>query len=290
MRRRIIFPPRLSKTHLYYVYDKKVIKNPIDKTMIVKILLIILVWLRSQDMKHPKNITIIGGGGAIGSAFAEALSAQYPFATITVFSRRIPDVKVNNLHYHQIDYENETSIQSASILAAATMPLDLVLVATGILHEHNIRPEKSLRELSANNFERLFKVNAIVPALIAKYFLPGLNRKSKSVFAVLSARVGSISDNQLGGWYAYRASKSALNMVIKSASIEIARKNPEAIIVGLHPGTVDSNLSKPFQNNVANSKLFSASYSAQQLLSVIDKLSAESTGRCFAWDGSEILP
>ena len=241
-------------------------------------------------MKDPENITIIGGGGAIGYAFAQELRARHPVATIRVFSRALPQAKISGVSHHLIDYEDELSIQAAANLASADRPVDLVLVTTGILHEENLRPEKSLRELSYKNFERLFKVNTITPALIAKYFLPVLSRNKLSIFAALSARVGSVSDNQLGGWYAYRASKSALNMIIKSASIEVARKNPEAIVVGLHPGTVDSNLSKPFQHSGANSKLFTPSIAAIHLLRVLDSLTSDQTGKCFAWDGSEILP
>ena len=117
-------------------------------------------------------------------------------------------------------------------------------------------PEKSLRELSAEKFARAFAINATGPALSAKHFLPKLARDRRAVFAALSARVGSISDNRLGGWYAYRASKSALNMILKTAAIETARRAPQAIVIGLHPGTVDSKLSKPFQENVTPGKLF----------------------------------
>ena len=123
----------------------------------------------------------------------------------------------------------------------------MVLVATGILHDEVFMPEKSLKDLSAEKFIHLFLVNSVLPAIIAKHFIPRLNQKKRSVFAALSARVGSISDNKMGGWYSYRASKSALNMIIKNVAIETARKNEQAIIVGLHPGTVDSNLSRPFQ-------------------------------------------
>ena len=111
-----------------------------------------------------------------------------------------------------------------------------------------------------------------------------------SIFAALSARVGSISDNQLGGWYAYRASKAALNMIIKTAAIEVRRRNPHAIVVGLHPGTVDSDLSKPFQGNVPEGKLFTPDFAAGKLLTVLEGLAPAQTGRCFGWDGEEILP
>ena len=241
-------------------------------------------------MKHPENIAIIGGGGAIGYAVAQELRTRHPAASIRAFSRGLPKAEISGVSHQLIDYEDELSIQAAANLASADRPIDLILVTTGILHEENLRPEKSLKELSYQNFERLFKVNTITPALIAKYFLPVLSRNKHSIFAALSARVGSVSDNQLGGWYAYRASKAALNMIIKSASIEVARKNPEAIIVGLHPGTVDSNLSKPFQHSSTNSKLFTPSIAANHLIGVLDTLTSEQTGKCFAWDGREILP
>jgi NAD(P)-dependent dehydrogenase (short-subunit alcohol dehydrogenase family) len=166
----------------------------------------------------------------------------------------------------------------------------MVIVATGILYENKIMPEKSLRDLSAEKFLRLFEVNTILPALVLKHFIPRLNRENRSVFAALSARVGSISDNKLGGWYAYRASKVALNMIIKNAAIEIHRKNKQAIIVGLHPGTVDSNLSKPFQSNVPDGKLFTPDYSVKMLLEVLSNLTSESSGRCFSWEGKEVEP
>ena len=227
----------------------------------------------------PQNIVIIGAAGAIGSAFTNLLLQKYPNASLFAFSRN---------GEHSIDYSSEDSIAEAAELAAKEKSLDLVIVANGILHEETLIPEKSLRDLSAKKFHRVFEVNTIIPALIAKYFLPKLNKEKLSVFAALSARVGSISDNQLGGWYAYRASKAALNMIIKNAAIEVGRRNKHAIIVGLHPGTVDSYLSKPFQGNVADGQLFTPEYSAEKLLAVLENLSVEQTGKCFAWDGKEI--
>jgi NAD(P)-dependent dehydrogenase (short-subunit alcohol dehydrogenase family) len=191
----------------------------------------------------PQNIAILGASGAIGSAFTKILSEKHPNASMFAFSRNSE---------HIINYNSEDSIAEAAELAAKEKPLDLVIVAGGILHDGELMPEKSLRDLSAEKFHRIFEVNTITPALIAKYFIPKLNRGQPSIFAALSARVGSISDNKLGGWYAYRASKSALNMIIKNAAIEVGRCNKRAIIIGLHPGTVDSDLSKPFQGNVAN--------------------------------------
>jgi len=131
-------------------------------------------------------------------------------------------------------------------------------------------------------------VNALGPSLIAKYLLTHMKKDKKTVFAALSARVGSISDNRLGGWYAYRASKAALNMLIKTLAIEYHRRNQQLLIIGLHPGTVDTDLSKPFQRNVTPEKLFTADYSVGQLLSVIDGLIEDDSGGCFAWDGKRI--
>lgn len=237
-----------------------------------------------------KNIAVIGGSGAIGSAFVERLAALYGSGSIHVFSRSGLETNSSNLFRHTIDYDDETSIEAAALLASRDAPLDIVLIATGLLHEDGVMPEKSLRELSAEKFQRLFAVNTILPALIAKHFLPKLNRDHPSIFAALSARVGSISDNRLGGWYAYRASKAALNMVIKNAAIEMSRGNKQAIIVGLHPGTVDSGLSKPFQENVPEGKLFSPDFSAKSLLDVLAKLTPLDSGKCFDWDGREIQP
>ena len=227
------------------------------------------------------NIAVIGASGAIGGACVRRLVERYPAAHVHAFAR---DAELS------IDYDDEASIAAAAELAAQAGPLDLVLVATGMLHSGNTLPEKSLRDLSADKFARIFAANTITPALIAKHFLPRLNRERPAVFAAISARVGSISDNQLGGWYAYRASKAALNMVIKNAAIEMSRRNKKAIVVGLHPGTVDSPLSKPFQANVAAGKLFTPEYSAQKLVQVLEKLTPAHSGQCLAWDGEVIAP
>jgi NAD(P)-dependent dehydrogenase (short-subunit alcohol dehydrogenase family) len=234
-----------------------------------------------------QNIAIIGSSGAIGSAFVRQLADQHPQATIHAFSR------IKNKEHalaYSIDYDDEASIEQAARTATEHAPLDLIIVATGILHDGDVMPEKSLKDLSKEKFHHVFQVNTVVPSLIAKYFLPKIHTKKRAMFAVLSARVGSISDNRLGGWYAYRASKSALNMIIKNASIEIGRRNKEAIIVGLHPGSVDSELSEPFKANIPKEKLFTADDAVIKLLSVLDTLTVENSGRCFGWDGLEIAP
>jgi NAD(P)-dependent dehydrogenase (short-subunit alcohol dehydrogenase family) len=163
-----------------------------------------------------------------------------------------------------------------------------VINATGFLHNESIMPERSLRDLSLEKFQQNFLINTIGPALVAKYFTPKLRQDKPSVFASLSARVGSIGDNKLGGWYSYRSSKAAHNMMIKNVSIEVSRRNKQAAIIGLHPGTVDSNLSKLFQKRVAKENLFSPDYSAKKLIQVIESVSSQDSGKILAWDGGNI--
>jgi NAD(P)-dependent dehydrogenase (short-subunit alcohol dehydrogenase family) len=193
-------------------------------------------------------------------------------------------------HEQRIDLTSEASIKAAALKLARQAPFSLILITTGLLHDEHVTPEKSLRELDEASLTRLFATNAIGPALVAKHFVPLLPRHGRCMLAALSARVGSIGDNKLGGWYGYRASKAALNMLIKTIAIELGRSHPDAICVALHPGTVDTGLSKPFQKAVPPGRLFSADESATHLLKVIDELTPEMTGRCFAWDGAEIGP
>lgn len=187
------------------------------------------------------------------------------------------------------DLTDESSIAAASAEIGKGGPLDLVIVATGILHRSaEIQPEKSYRAIDPAVMAELFALNAIGPALIAKHMMPLLSRDRRSVFAALSARVGSISDNRLGGWHSYRASKAALNALIKTFAIELASRNRHAIAVALHPGTVDTGLSLPFQRGVRPGTLQTASASAAALLKVIAGLSPSDSGGFFAWDGQPI--
>lgn len=217
---------------------------------------------------------VIGASGGIGTAFVDQLNDQYPDATIHELSR-----SQNNF-----DFTDEEAVKNAAD-QFDDQSIDLIILATGFLGGE---PEKSMRDLSINKMQDVFAVNCFGPAMVMKYFLPKLSRAHKTVFAALSARVGSIGDNQLGGWYSYRASKSALNMIIKTSSIEVARYNKNACVIGLHPGTVDTNLSKPFQSHVAKGKLFTPTYSVQQMLSVIHRINAGDSGAVLAYDGSHI--
>ena len=168
-------------------------------------------------------------------------------------------------------------------------PLSLVFDATGILHseESNQMPEKTYKNIDLNFMKKNFEINTFGPALLMKYFLPLLDSESKSVFVSLSAKVGSIKDNKYGGWYSYRASKAALNQLIKTASIELAMKNKKAICIAVHPGTVVSKLSQPFQKT--DLKIQSPHESAKNILQVIFNLNSQNTGNFYNWDGT-LLP
>jgi NAD(P)-dependent dehydrogenase (short-subunit alcohol dehydrogenase family) len=239
---------------------------------------------------HNLHVAIIGASGGIGSAFVAHLAADDQVSQIDAFSRSPQQSTNPKVKTHPIDYAHESAIATAADVIAT--PLDLVIVTTGLLHGrlHNVHmhPEKSIRALSAEAFAAAFQVNTIGPALVAKHFLPKLSKERKAVFAVLSARLSSISDNHLGGWYAYRASKAALNMVLKNAAIEMARRNKLTTIVGLHPGTVDTALSQPFQANVPVGKLFTPDQASVYLLKVINQLTPTDSGNLFAWDGTQI--
>ena len=237
-----------------------------------------------------KNIAITGASGALGKAFVNNLAAIDVVETINVFSRSEENFHSEKIFTHLIDYKNEDEIIEASKISSAKSSLDLVIVANGILHNELVFPEKKISEITEEKFQEVFFVNTILPSIIAKHFIPKLSQNNQSIFAFMTARVGSISDNKLGGWYAYRASKAALNMVIKNLSIEVGRKNKNAVLVGLHPGTVVSNLSKPFQSNVPEKKLFTPDQSVNYLLKILFNLKIEDTGKIFAWNGDEIHP
>jgi NAD(P)-dependent dehydrogenase (short-subunit alcohol dehydrogenase family) len=234
------------------------------------------------------KIAIIGASGTIGKAFVKNFLQNKKLQELYLFSRIDTDFEDYRIIHSFIDIEDEESIKKAATIFSKETMLDAIIVTTGILHTQNILPEKSLKDLSQDKFFKLYAVNTIGPALIAKYFISKLNYNSKSIFAVLSARVGSISDNYLGGWYSYKCSKAALNMLIKNISIEIRRKNPYPIIVGLHPGTVNSQLSSRFTSNVSQDKVFTADYAVTKMIGLLLNLTKEDTGKLFAWDGKKI--
>lgn len=241
-------------------------------------------------MDNIRNIAIIGASGAIGQAFMQQLRERYPEATIHACSRTAVTSEDASTYTHYLDLTDEDSIATAAEQAAQDGELDLILVTTGILHEDEMMPEKGLRDLDMETMQHVFAINTFGVALIAKHFLPHIPKDRRSIFAALSARVGSIGDNRIGGWYSYRASKAALNMILKNAAIETGRRYKQAIIMGLHPGTVDSHLSEPFQKRVPEGKLFSPDYAVSCLLKVMDDATPDQSGTCFAWDGEIIEP
>lgn len=227
---------------------------------------------------------IFGASGGIGAAFVRQLQAQPDIACVHAGARSNIDFG-SAVRPFAFDLNDEASIAEAAGSIGAP---DLTIVATGMLHSADIQPEKSLKLQTPEAYAAAFAVNTIGPALIGKHLLPQLPKDRRSVFAVLSARVGSISDNRLGGWHAYRASKAALNMVVRNFAIEMARTHPQAIIVALHPGTVDTELSQPFQRGVPEQKLFTPEYAATRMLDLLAGLTPEDSGQFFAWDGERI--
>lgn len=232
---------------------------------------------------------VVGAGGGIGNAMVELLAASPRVAHVYALTRTRPAPVHPRVESLAFDLQDEPSIAAAAAHCRAGGPLHLVFVATGVLHRGGeLQPEKSWRALTAQSLAQSFAVNAIGPALLAKHFLEGLATGDKAVFAALSARVGSIGDNRLGGWHSYRASKAALHMLTRTFAIELARRNPTALCIALHPGTVDTSLSRPFQSGVPAGQLFTPSHAAQCLLQVIDTLDVSASGNAFAWDGQRL--
>ncbi|MFZ2998339.1 SDR family NAD(P)-dependent oxidoreductase [Sphingobium sp.] len=227
------------------------------------------------------SAVVIGASGGIGGALEAALVEEGAFACVHGFARSREGAQ-------HIDLRDEASIAAAADHVAKGPPPALVIVATGLLHDGEHGPEKALRDLDAAWLAQVYAVNAIGPAMVAKHFLPIMPRGQRGVFAALSARVGSISDNRLGGWHGYRASKAALNMMIRTLAIEERRRNDRSIVVALHPGTVDTDLSRPFQGNVQPGRLFDAERAALQLLDVVEGLKIPDSGKLFDFQGEEV--
>ena len=216
---------------------------------------------------------VIGATGAIGAALSDELERR---------GQRV--VRIGRKTHPSLDLLDEASIAAAA--AATGSGLQLVIDATGFLHSERFKPEKNLRQIDPEQLAYSFAINATGPALLMKHFLPLLAREVRSVFATLSARVGSISDNRLGGWYSYRASKAALNQLVRTAAIELARTHRQAICVALHPGTFASELSAPFAKG--NLAVQAPAQSAARMLTVIDGLAPADTGQLFDHIGARI--
>ncbi len=250
-----------------------------------------------EEINNAKAL-IVGASQGIGLGFVKALLLDNNIAKIYATYRnsdRATELISLQSEYSQklvclpMDITQESQISAAvEKISAETDKLHLVINCVGILHEGEMQPEKSLRQINSENLMRYFQVNSIGGILLAKHLQPLFTHKEKNVFACISAKIGSIGDNRLGGWYGYRASKAALNMFIRTTAIEYSRRCPKTIVVTLHPGTTDTNLSQPFQRNVPPEKLFPIDRTVQQLLSVISNLKPEDSGEFFSWDGSRL--
>ena len=224
---------------------------------------------------------VIGASGAIGGALLQALTADSRCARACGLSRQPGPQGEPGL-----DLTDEASVVAAAATLAASAPWHLIICATGALHVAGRPPEKRLADLDPATMAQAFAINSIGPAMVIKHFHGLLPLRERAVFAVLSARVGSIGDNRLGGWYSYRASKAALNMLLRSAAIEVARQRPLAVLAALHPGTVASKLSAAV---IGATPATAPAAAADNLLGVLDALPAEgASGGFHAWDGSAI--
>lgn len=248
----------------------------------------------------PARFALIQGASrGIGLALAEEFLARAPENHVIATCRApeqaralrlLAETEPQRLHVLRLDVCDESSIEKAAVeVGQQTDRLHLLVNAAGLLHDGpDHQPEKRLESIDPQQLHRAFEVNAFGPLLVAKHFFPWLRHDERSVLANLSARVGSIGDDRAGGWYGYRASKAAQNMFTRNIAIELGRRAPNCICVALHPGTVATELSRPFRRGVPAEKLFEPERAARQLLDVIEGLSRDDSGEFFAWDGSPV--
>lgn len=234
-------------------------------------------------------MVVFGAGGGLGQALTQRLAQVYEQQQIIAVSRQAVTERLPGVQYVTLgDYSEATIGSWASEFSNSGATLDGVISTIGMLHDEATFPEKQLADVDEHNLEKLFHVNAVVPLLILKHCQPLFDRKREAFFVQLSAKVGSTEDNYLGGWYSYRASKAALNMLLKTASIEIKRRYKKLIVAAVHPGTTDTQLSAPFQKRVPEDKLYSTELSAQRIVRVIEGLTVDMSGGLFHWDGTRL--
>jgi NAD(P)-dependent dehydrogenase (short-subunit alcohol dehydrogenase family) len=244
-------------------------------------------------MASSSTALIVGAGQGIGLGFVqrflESDRADKLYATYRDPQSPLLKISDQRLHCLPMDITDEAQIEAiAQTIKTEAAKLYTVINCVGVLHDGEMQPEKSLRHLNTEQLLHYFQVNSIGAVLLAKHLQPLLKHDQRSILATISAKVGSIGDNRLGGWYGYRASKAALNMFMRTVAIEYRRTCPKAIVVTLHPGTTDTELSRPFQRNVPPEKLFTVDRTVQQLLTVIDQLQESDSGEFFSWDGNRI--
>ncbi len=243
-------------------------------------------------MEEPTNLLIAGATGGIGHALCEAIAIRYPDATLIRMARD-PE-KLADLNWKTIDIQfnlaSEESLQQAVDNIPTDINIDWAFISTGWLHDENTQPEKTYRSLSAEQLALSFSLNTIGPSLLVKYLLERNDKKHPLKIGVLSARVGSISDNRLGGWHSYRASKAALNMLIKNYAIELTRMKRPVVIVGLQPGTTDTLLSAPFQQGVPEGHLQTPEFTANKLIDVMQDMQPDNSGYLYDFLGEQFEP
>ena len=250
--------------------------------------------MNQEAEKSQQNAAlVVGAGQGIGLGFVRQLlegdRADPIYATYRNPDSALLQIDDPRLHCLMLDLTDETQIAAAvQKIQAKTSALHDVINCVGVLHNDTMQPEKSLRQLNTDQLLHYFQVNSIGAVLLAKHIQPLLKHRDRALFATISAKVGSIGDNQLGGWYGYRASKAALNMFMRTVALEYKRTCPRAIVVNLHPGTTDTELSRPFQRNVPPEKLFSVERTVQQLLTVMDGLQESDSGEFFSWNGDRL--
>ena len=237
-------------------------------------------------MTKPNHIVVIGGSGGIGHAFVQELLARFPDATLhATYHHTVPTFHAPNLKWVSLDV---TSAADITQFGNQFTQVDWLINCVGLLHTPEHGPEKNIESVDAKFFMRSIEINTLPTLLLAQAFFPAFKNSPSVKFAVLSARVGSIEDNGLGGWYSYRSSKAALNMVVKNLSIEWRRRLKQATVLALHPGTTDTALSKPFQTNVPQGKLFSADNVAKDLLDLMAGSTPSDSGQFWDYVGREI--
>ena len=231
------------------------------------------------------SLAVIVGGGAIARALAEQLAAD---SALSVYVLSRSEVKQSGVETWETDYSDASLARIAAEIEATGRSLSRLVVTNGMLSNETIRPERKVSDLSEEAFGAIMSINALLPMRSLAAFWSLIRKSEAPRIAVLSARVGSLGDNKLGGWYSYRASKAALNMMMKCAAIEVRRLNKQAKLVAYHPGTVDTPLSKPFQRSVPEEKLFTPEFSAAQLIDILDRAESDGELAYLDWAGETI--
>ncbi|MCX2979735.1 SDR family NAD(P)-dependent oxidoreductase [Halieaceae bacterium IMCC14734] len=232
------------------------------------------------------NVLIVGGSGGIGLELANAMSARPDVDNVVAtYRRQVPEHAATGIDWLQLDVTNQDQLAECW---PAEKPLDYLIYAVGLLHDGNTGPEKTVRRIDPDLFSKSMQINALPVLLLAQSLHKSFKLSDSPKLAAVSARVGSIEENRSGGWYSYRCSKAALNMALKTLALEWRMAMPKGAVAALHPGTTDTALSRPFQANVPTEKLFTGAQTAAYLLTVIDQLTPDNSGRFWSWDGTEL--